>query len=74
MRAMYEAAKAGMRYVQDEACKTRLGQGGAKVVRGGGLVAALFPHDTSPSWTRSIHIHARRLQFHQRAGREVPVA
>ena len=72
--AMFEAAKAGMRYVQDEACKTRLGQGGAKVVEGGGLVAALFPHDTSRELDPQYHIHALVFNFTKRAGREIPVA
>ena len=61
--AMFEAAKAGMRYVQDEACKTRLGQGGAKVVEGGGLLAALFPHDTSRELDPQYHIHALVFNF-----------
>ena len=61
--AMSEAAKAGMRYVQDEACKTRLGQGGAKVVEGGGLAAALFPHDASRELDPQYHIHALVFNF-----------
>ena len=61
--AMYEAAKAGLRYVEDEACKTRLGAGGSEVVRGGGLAAALFPHDTSRELDPQNHIHAVTFNF-----------
>jgi conjugative relaxase-like TrwC/TraI family protein len=56
--AMYGAVLASFGYVEDEACMTRLGSGGTEVVRGGGLVAALFPHDTSRELDPQYHIHA----------------
>ena len=71
--AMYGAVKEGLRYVEEEACMTRLGQGGAEVVRGDGLAAALFLHGISRAGPAAPHPR-RHLQFHQRAGREVPDA
>ena len=61
--AMYGAVLASFGYVEDEACMTRLGSGGTEVVRGGGLVAALFPHDTSRELDPQYHIHAVVFNF-----------
>ena len=60
---MYGAVLASFGYVEDEACMTRLGSGGTEVVRGGGLVAALFPHDTSRELDPQYHIHAVVFNF-----------
>ena len=52
--ATYAAVKEAMKYVEDQACMTRLGKNGTEVVKGGGLAAALFLHAISPSSTRSF--------------------
>lgn len=61
--AMYGAALASFGYVEDEACMTRLGKNGTEVVRGGGLVAAFFPHDMSRTLDPQKHIHAVVFNF-----------
>ena len=61
--AMYGAVLASFGYVEDEACMTRLGSGGTAVVRGGGLVAAFFPHDMSRELDPQYHIHAVTFNF-----------
>ena len=42
---------------------TRLGKNGTKVVRGGGLAAAFFPHDMSRELDPQNHIHAVVFNF-----------
>ena len=61
--AMYGAVKEGLRYVEEEACMTRLGRGGAEVVRGDGLAAALFLHGISRVLDPQLHIHAVTFNF-----------
>ena len=68
--AIYAAVKEALRYIEDEACMTRLGKNGTEVVRGRGLAAALFLTASRASWTEAPHSR-RHLQFHQGAGRQI---
>src|SRR5512135_1036963 len=61
--AMYEAAREGLRYIQKEACYTRLGKDGIDAVRGEALVSALFLHTTSRAQDPQAHIHAVTFNF-----------
>ena len=56
-RAIDEGVGAAFRYLQDHAVYTRLGAGGAQRVRGEGLVAATYRHDTSRSGDPQYHVH-----------------
>jgi len=56
-RAIDEGVAAAFRYLQDHAVFTRLGAGGAVRVRGEGLVAATYRHDTSRSGDPQYHVH-----------------
>jgi len=56
-RAIDEGVAAAFRYLQDHAVYTRRGAGGAVRVRGEGLVAATYRHDTSRSGDPQYHVH-----------------
>ncbi len=56
-RAIDEGVAAAFRYLQDHAVFTRIGAGGAVRVRGEGLVAATYRHDTSRSGDPQYHVH-----------------
>ncbi len=56
-KAIDEGVGAAFRYLQDHAVYTRLGAGGAQRVRGEGLVAATYRHDTSRSGDPQYHVH-----------------
>jgi len=56
-RAIDEGVGAAFRYLQDHAVFTRRGAGGAVRVRGEGLVAATYRHDTSRSGDPQYHVH-----------------
>jgi conjugative relaxase-like TrwC/TraI family protein len=60
---MYGAVKEAFGYIEDEACLTRREQGGAEVVRGEGLAAALFLHNISRELDLQLHIHAVTFNF-----------
>ena len=61
--AIYAAVKEAMKYIEKEACMTRLGKNGTEVVRGGGLAAALFLHAISRELDPQLHIHAVTFNF-----------
>ena len=61
--AIYAAVKEALRYIEDEACMTRLGRNGTEVVRGRGLAAALFLHGISRELDPQLHIHAVTFNF-----------
>ncbi len=56
-KAIDEGVAAAFRYLQDHAVFTRIGAGGAVRVRGEGLVAATYRHDTSRSGDPQYHVH-----------------
>jgi conjugative relaxase-like TrwC/TraI family protein len=58
VRAGHEAAVAsGVAYLEDQACWTRRGARGARLVRGEGFVAAGFLHRTSRAGDPLLHTH-----------------
>ena len=61
--AIYAAVKEAMRYIEDDACMTRLGKNGTEVERGGGIAAALFLHCISRELDPQLHIHAVVFNF-----------
>jgi len=58
VRAAHEAAtRAGLAYLQREACWTRRGAGGTEFVHGNGFLAAAYPHRSSRAGDPQLHTH-----------------
>lgn len=53
-----EAVRQALGYVERAACRTRRGRGGARTVRGDGLIVATFRHRTSRAGDLQLHTHA----------------
>ena len=60
---LFASIKKAFGYIEDEACRTRLGAGGREVVKGEGLVVALFFHMISRELDPQIHVHAIVFNF-----------
>ncbi len=60
---LFGAIKKSLGYAEDVACRTRLGAGGCEIVRGDGLVVALFFHAVSRELDPQIHVHAIVFNF-----------
>jgi conjugative relaxase-like TrwC/TraI family protein len=57
LRAQDRAVEAALAHLEQLACHTRLGKGGAEVVNGAGFVGAAFRHRTSRAGDPQIHTH-----------------
>ena len=57
------AVKKSFGYLDDVACRTRLGAGGSELVRGDGLAVALFFHVVSRGLDPQLHVHAIVFNF-----------
>ncbi len=53
-----KAVEAGLKYIENEAITTRLGRGGAREVKGQGIVAMVFDHSISREGEPQLHSHA----------------
>ena len=56
-QAHREAVDAALGYLQQEACWTRRGAGGAEFVKGSGFLAAAFEHRSSRNGDPQLHTH-----------------
>jgi hypothetical protein len=57
LRAQDRAVAAALAHLEQHACRTRLGKGGAEVVNGAGFVGAAFRHRTSGAGDPQVHTH-----------------
>ena len=57
LAAQQVAVEAGLRYLEDRACRTRRGAGGCEILAGDGFVGAAFRHRTSRAGDPQIHTH-----------------
>jgi len=55
--ATHGAASAAFDYLERHACTSRAGAGGKVALRGGGFVAAVFPHRFSREGDPQVHVH-----------------
>ena len=60
---VFGAIKKTFGYIENEACRTRLGAGGSEVARGDGFVVALFFHVVSRELDPQVHVHAIVFNF-----------